>query len=118
MMQNTVKSCAEEFGFDPTLFGSHSLRIGGATHLAAAQAPHEWIMMLGRWKSAPVCLSYIHASSSSYDCMLQLLLAPGFFSEQDIRLGLSLPPRPAQAATRESNGMFGAQAHMTHPGSV
>jgi hypothetical protein len=51
------------------------------------------IMMMGRWRSAPVCLSYQHPSSASYDCMLQLLLAPGFFTEQEIRLGLCLPPR-------------------------
>ncbi len=91
MMVDTIKLCATAFGFDPARFASHSLRIGGATQLAANGASQELIQMMGRWRSAPVCLDYQHASSQSYDLMLQLLLAPGFFSENDIRMGLCLP---------------------------
>lgn len=63
--------------------------------MAAQQVPTEMLMMMGRWKSAPVCLSYPHRNSQSYDLMLQLLLAPGLFNEQEIRLGSCLPAQPS-----------------------
>lgn len=65
LMQDSIKLCAAEFGFDPALFASHSLRIGGATQLASQNASQEHIQMMGRWRSAPVCLSYQHISSQS-----------------------------------------------------
>lgn len=98
MMQDTIKACAEAFGFDPDRFATHSLRIGGASQLAANGASQDLIRMMGRWRSAPVCLDYQHASSEAYDLMLQLLLAPGLFSEKDIHMGLCLPPAPRTGA--------------------
>jgi hypothetical protein len=98
MMSRTIKACAAQFGFDAGLFATHSLRIGAASTLRANDAPNELIKMLGRWRSTPVSLDYQDRSTASYDLLLQLLLAPGMFSEQDIRLGRMLPPhRPALA---------------------
>lgn len=33
--------------------------------------------------------------------MLQLMLAPGLFSEADIRMGLCLPPAPTQSGRKD-----------------
>jgi hypothetical protein len=99
MMTDTIKACAEQFGFDARLFATHSLRIGAASTLRANEAPNELIQLLGRWRSTPVSLDYQDRSSASYDLLLQLLLAPGMFSEQDIRLGRILPQhQPARAS--------------------
>jgi hypothetical protein len=57
MMVDTIKQCAAAFGFDPSRFASHSLRIGGATQLAANGVSQDLIQMMGRWRSAPVCLN-------------------------------------------------------------
>ena len=38
-------------GEDPTQFGTHSLRIGGATALFAAGADETVIRTMGRWSS-------------------------------------------------------------------
>jgi hypothetical protein len=46
-----VKTAAALCGFDPKRFGTHSLRIGGATILAAAGHPNHYIQKMGRWKS-------------------------------------------------------------------
>jgi hypothetical protein len=39
------------FSLDPTRISSHSLRIGGASALAAAGVPDYIILDMGRWKS-------------------------------------------------------------------
>ena len=41
----------EAIGEEPTHFGTHSLRIGGATALYAAGASETIIRTLGRWSS-------------------------------------------------------------------
>lgn len=38
-------------GIDPTLYGAHSLRIGGATAMAYVGAPRDITMAAGRWRS-------------------------------------------------------------------
>ena len=50
-MQSTVKSLAQAIGEDPTLYGTHSMRIGGATALYNEGAPDTVIRMMGRWSS-------------------------------------------------------------------
>ena len=46
-----VKEMAGGVGFDMKRIGTHSLRIGGATTLAALGVRKEYIQILGRWRS-------------------------------------------------------------------
>jgi hypothetical protein len=46
-----VKALMAEVGEDPTLFGAHSLRIGGATAALAKGVPAVVIRTMGRWSS-------------------------------------------------------------------
>jgi hypothetical protein len=46
-----VKAVMAAAGRDPSLFGGHSLRIGGATAALAAGVPPNLIRLMGRWKS-------------------------------------------------------------------
>jgi hypothetical protein len=46
-----IKALCIKLGFDAKRFGTHSLRIGGATTLAALRYPERMIKTLGRWKS-------------------------------------------------------------------
>lgn len=50
-MQRTIKSLMAAIGEDPAQFGTHSLRIGGATALFAAGANETVIRTMGRWSS-------------------------------------------------------------------
>ena len=58
-----VKKLAVRFGFNPERFSSHSLRIGGASALAAANVQDYAIQALGRWRSLAF-LDYIHVSEA------------------------------------------------------
>ena len=57
-----IKQVAESCGFNAALFSSHSLRIGGASALAAAGVPDYVIQLQGRWKSLAF-LEYIRLAS-------------------------------------------------------
>ena len=46
-----VKLVMEAAGLDPSLFGAHSLRIGGATAALAAGVSPSMIRLMGRWAS-------------------------------------------------------------------
>lgn len=54
----------EDYGFDLKRIGTHSLRSGGATQLAALKYSAATIMALGRWKSDSY-LRYIHHAVST-----------------------------------------------------
>ena len=56
-------------GLDPTKFRTHSLRIGGASMLAAAGVPDYVIQTQGRWKSLAF-LEYIRVAKRSFDAAL------------------------------------------------
>ena len=56
-------------GLDPTKFRTHSLRIGGASMLAAAGVPDYVIQTQGRWKSLAF-LEYIRVAKRSFDATL------------------------------------------------
>jgi len=81
---NGVKKMAAFAGFDPERFGSHSIRIGGATVLAAAGHPNHYIMKMGRWKSLAF-LGYIHWAIRAMDSALASLVDPSHFSNEDMR---------------------------------
>ena len=50
-VQRMIKELMHSIGEDPTEFGTHSLRIGGATALFAAGANETVIRTMGRWSS-------------------------------------------------------------------
>ena len=50
MIGNGVRPMSA-IGRDPTKYGAHSLRIGGATAMAWLQAPPAAIQACGRWRS-------------------------------------------------------------------
>ena len=50
-MHDMVKKLMQRIGEDPTEFGTHSLRIGGATAMFAAGASETVIRTMGRWSS-------------------------------------------------------------------
>lgn len=46
-----LKAASRGTGLDPDEYSTHSLRIGGATHLHHAGAPDTYIMYMANWKS-------------------------------------------------------------------
>jgi site-specific recombinase XerC len=50
-LQRVLKLGIKAAGYDPKHWSTHSLRIGGASTLAAQGWPAETIMLLGRWSS-------------------------------------------------------------------
>ena len=50
-LRDIVKALMSAVGEDPSEFGAHSLRIGGATALFKAGASQIDIMTMGRWSS-------------------------------------------------------------------
>jgi hypothetical protein len=48
---STVQLLVKSIGLDPAHYGTHSLRIGGATALFAAGASETVIRTMGRWSS-------------------------------------------------------------------
>ena len=86
VMRRAVKAEAMRLGVDPTKFSLHSLRIGGACALRAAGAPLSMILFMGRWKSAPACLSYQVVGVNEYDRAMDYLRTPGVLSIADVEL--------------------------------
>ena len=65
MLITAIKKIVTAFGFDSSRFSTHSLRIGGASALAAAGVPDYIIQLMGRWKS--ICfLMYIRLANQAY----------------------------------------------------
>ena len=86
VMRQAVKAAAIRLGVDPTKFSLHSLRIGGACALRATGAPLSMILFMGRWKSAPACLSYQVVGVNEYDRAMDYLRKPGVLSIADVEL--------------------------------
>ncbi len=72
------------YGLDPDRVHSHSVRIGGATLLAAAGVPDYVIMAMGGWASA-VYLQYIRPSLQIYAAAQAALANATFLSASSIR---------------------------------
>ncbi len=79
-----LRTVAAKHGLDPARVHSHSVRIGGATVLAAAQVPDYVIMAMGGWASA-VYLQYIRPSMQIYAAAQDALANASFISAQSIR---------------------------------
>ena len=95
VMRQAVKAAA----IRPMKFSLHSLRIGGACALRAAGAPLSMILFMGRWKSAPACLSYQVVGVNEYDRAMDYLRKPGVLSIADVEL---LPTRVTKSVAYSS----------------
>ena len=80
-----IKRAAFECGFDPLRFSSHSLRIGGATILAAAGLPNHYIQTMGRWKSLAF-LAYIHIAVGAMSTAIKTIVNPKWFPNAQLRV--------------------------------
>ena len=83
-MSAAIKAIASALGFDPSRFSMHSLRIGGASALAASGAPTYYIQKMGRWKSFAF-LRYIHWAVGGMADALKILSNPEHFTADDLR---------------------------------
>jgi hypothetical protein len=79
-----VKKVAVEMGQDPERYSSHSLRIGGATVLAAANFPDYVIQNMGRWKSLAF-LHYLHWATSMMRSAMKVLVDTSVFTLRDLQ---------------------------------
>ena len=79
-----LRGVAIKHGLDPNRVHSHSVRIGGATLLAAAGVPDYVIMAMGGWASA-VYLQYVRPSMQLYAAAQEALTNATFLSAQSIR---------------------------------
>ncbi len=63
-VDSLVKKTAQQAGEDPSQFGGHSLRAGGATYLVEQQKSPFIIAKHGRWKSVNSALRYARHSTA------------------------------------------------------
>ena len=83
-LNDMVKKVAVEMGQDPERYSSHSLRIGGATVLAAANFPDYVIQNMGRWKSLAF-LHYLHWAPSMMRSAMKVLVDTSVFTLRDLQ---------------------------------
>ena len=84
-INKTLKRVAMVFGFkDGSHFSSHSLRIGGASALAAANVPDYIIQKKGRWKSLAF-LQYIRLASKAFNDAILLMCNVSTLTSNDIK---------------------------------
>jgi hypothetical protein len=79
-----IKKVARILLLNDKLYSSHSLRIGGASALAAAGMPDHMIMIMGRWKSLAF-MEYIRLSSKAFKETLACLGDISLFTLADAR---------------------------------
>lgn len=78
-----IKLVARESAADPSRYSCHSLRIGGATILAAANFPDYIIQNMGRWKSLAF-LHYLHWAPSMMRSAMSALTDMSIFTFSDL----------------------------------
>ena len=78
-----IKRVAKHMGLDPSRYSSHSLRIAGASALAAAGKPDWFIKKMGRWKSLAF-LQYIQFSVTSMRAAVTAIISPTCFTVADL----------------------------------
>ncbi len=79
-----LRVVATKHGLNPDRVHSHSVRIGGATVLTAAQVPDYVIMAMGGWASA-LYLQYVRPSVQLYAAAKAALANAGYITAQSIR---------------------------------
>jgi hypothetical protein len=93
--QKAIKVVAVHLGLDPNRYSTHSLRIGGATVMAAAGLPDYVIQLIGRWKSLAF-LTYIRSNLAMFTSALSVLTNPKLFTVSHLmraNSGMRLPRR-------------------------
>ena len=83
-MTEVLREIAHLFNFDPKRFSMHSLRIGGASALAASGAPTHYIQKMGRWKSLAF-LQYIYWAVGGMADALNILSNPAHFTSDHLK---------------------------------
>ena len=78
-----IKAVAKSMGLDPSRYSSHSLRIAGASALAAAGKPDWFIKKMGRWQSLAF-LQYIQFSVPSMREAVTTIISPSCFTIADL----------------------------------
>jgi hypothetical protein len=85
VLNKWLSTVATKFTLDPKRISSHSLRIGGASNLAASGVNDYVIQKMGRWKS--LCfLQYIRLATGAYSKAADNLSNASIFSVNDVRL--------------------------------
>lgn len=79
----TVKLVARSHYADEDRFSCHSMRIGGATVLAASNFPDYVIQNMGRWKSLEF-LHYLHWNPTTMSLAMSSLVDPSVFTFTDL----------------------------------
>lgn len=83
VLSKAIKKVASCMGLDPARYRPHSLRIGGASMLAAAAVPDYVIQKQGRWKSLAF-LEYIRLGKQSFDMALSAMVNPKLLTSGDV----------------------------------
>jgi len=84
MVNKTIREVVREVGEDVSRYSSHSMRIGGASLLAAAHFPDYVIQNMGRWKSLAF-LHYLHWAPSMMSKALEALTDCSIFTLRDLQ---------------------------------
>jgi hypothetical protein len=85
-MMQLLSGVAKHFNLSPSLFGTHSFRISGATTLDAGHNDSAVVQKMGRWKSLPTSLEYSQASTSAFRVAHEILADPSVFTVADLQL--------------------------------
>jgi hypothetical protein len=101
-LQHSLRMVVDRIGLDKSDYGTHSLRIGGATSLAIAGERPETIKEMGRWKS----LSYQLYVRVTADAMRRASSRLGELSTRALQPGFSISGK----STRGWSSMFGGLA--------
>jgi hypothetical protein len=83
-MMTSLKHVAERLGFNPDRFGTHSLRVAGASALAASGASDAIIKLMGQWRSLAF-LQYIVMEANSFDRAMAALVNPRLLDIDSVR---------------------------------
>ena len=81
----TLKRGARLDGFNESRFAPHSLRIAGASAMAANGAPNWLIQLAGRWKTEQF-LKYIRLSTEAFQQSITAISSCTVFNANDIRM--------------------------------
>ncbi len=84
-MSMTLKRGARLYGFNESRFAPHSLRIAGASAMAANGAPNWLIQLAGRWKTEQF-LKYIRLSTEAFQQSITAISSCTVFNANDIRM--------------------------------
>jgi integrase len=81
-----IKQTAEDMGFDPAQFGTHSLRSGALTQLGAGGVPLEEVQRYARHRSAVSTAHYQQTSIAERDRAAKVLSSDLIFGMRDVRV--------------------------------